>query len=444
MSRPPLLRTSLVLLAMQIVLRVGDAGLPLLLAAWFGRSDATDVYYFAWAAFALAGSVVFAIFQDSAVVPILTEVRLLSPALLGRVIGSLLAHTVVLGGALAAVVGVAALAFFAARYDGDDLALAARMVPLFSLVLVAMGLRTLLAAVLVSHQRYVAAPVTGAVGILVTLAIVALGRARGVGVVPLASLAGEATSAALLAWVAFGWLRVPITWTLERPEAVRRFAKLAGAEAVGGALVRVNAIVDQLVASLAGVVGGGTLLRYSGDVAAVPTSLLGASLLPVLLSHLSHDAAVGDVAKVRATVRRSLLVVVLALGASAVAMWLASGPILRAVYLHGAMDPSGVERMVRLMPYHLVGLASFGALLVLAKAHVSIKNSGIMIGMGALNASLNLFFDVVLAKAIGLEGIALATSCVHTAIAIVFWVRFEAKVSALRPAVNAAEAGGHG
>jgi len=86
---------------------------------------------------------------------------------------------------------------------------------------------------------------------------------------------------------------------------------------------------------------------------------------------------------------------------------------------------------VRLVPYHVVGLAPFGALLLLAKAHVSIKNSGIMIGMGALNAGLNLVFDVILAKAIGLEGIALATSCVHTAIAIVFFVRFESKLAAL-------------
>lgn len=431
MSRPPLVRTSLVLLGLQAIFRIGDGLFPLLLAAWFGRNAQTDVYFFSWAAFALAGSVVFAIFQDSAVVPILTEVRLLSPALLGRVLGSLLAHTVLLGGALAAAVGLLALGFFAVRYEGEDLALAMRMVPVFSLVLVAMGLRTLLGAVLVSHQRYIAGPVASAIGILVTIAVALFGRSHGVGIVPVASLAGELTAIGVLAWVTFGALGIRASWTIDRPEPVVRFAKLAGAEAVGGALVRVNAISDQLIASVAGVVGGGTLLRYSSDVALVPTSLLAASLLPVLLSHLSTDAALGNFAAVRATVRKSVLVVVLVLMASALAMAAMSGWLLRFIYLRGAMDPDGVARMVRLMPYHLVGLASFGALLVLAKAHVSIKNSGIMIGMGALNASLNLVFDVVLAKAIGLEGIALATSCVHTAIAVVFWVRFERKVAEL-------------
>lgn len=431
MSRPPLVRTSLVLLGLQAVFRVGDAFLPLLLAAWFGRNSQTDVYFFAWAAFALAGSVVFAIFQDSAVVPILTEVRLLSPGALARVLGSLLAHTVVVGGALATAVGLGALAFFAIRYEGQDFAQARLMVPVFCLVLVAMGLRTLLGAVLVAHQRFIAGPTASAIGTVVTIAVVALGRSHGVGVVPVASLAGEVVAAGVLAWVTFGALGIRANWTLARPEPVLRFAKLAGAEAVGGALVRVNAISDQLIASVAGVVGGGTLLRYSSDVAMVPTSLLAASLLPVLLSHLSTDAAARNFAAVRATVRRSLLVVALVLMTSALAMAMMSDWLLKLVYLRGAMDPDGVERMVRLMPYHLVGLASFGALLVLAKAHVSIKNSGIMIGMGALNASLNLVFDVVLAKAIGLEGIALATSCVHTAIAIVFWVRLERKLGRL-------------
>jgi len=93
------------------------------------------------------------------------------------------------------------------------------------------------------------------------------------------------------------------------------------------------------------------------------------------------------------------------------------------------MDVGGVERMISILPYHLVGLAPFGALLVLARAHVAVKNSGIMLSMGILNAALNAVFNVVLMRAIGLEGIALSTSCVQLAIAIVFWFRLDAKLA---------------
>ena len=45
-------------------------------------------------------------------------------------------------------------------------------------------------------------------------------------------------------------------------------------------------------------------------------------------------------------------------------------------------------------------------------------------------SSPEIVFNVVLLKAIGLEGIALSTSCVYAAVAIVFWVRLDAR---LRP-----------
>ncbi|RYZ65995.1 MAG: hypothetical protein EOP08_05800, partial [Proteobacteria bacterium] len=68
-----LLRTSLLLLPLQIVFRLGEAAMPLLLAAWFGRSRDTDFAMLALAACALIGSLVFQSFQDSSLVPIMLE-----------------------------------------------------------------------------------------------------------------------------------------------------------------------------------------------------------------------------------------------------------------------------------------------------------------------------------------------------------------------------------
>jgi putative peptidoglycan lipid II flippase len=104
-------RTTIILLPLQIVSRGVEALLPVVLALWFGRNDVTDVFYFAWAVFALAGSLVFSAFQDSAVVPVLAEVKLSEPRLVPVVRGSLLGHTLAIGSALAAVVAVAAAAW---------------------------------------------------------------------------------------------------------------------------------------------------------------------------------------------------------------------------------------------------------------------------------------------------------------------------------------------
>jgi len=435
-KRPSLARTSLVLLAAQVVFRAGDAALPLLLAAWFGRSSSTDVYYFSWAAFAFAGSLVFSVFQDSAVVPILTELRVRGEhAMAARVRGSLLTHTLVLGGVLSAIIGMLAIGTFAVRYDGPDLALAAKMVPLFCLFLVAMSVRTFFVAVLNAEHRYLAHPIAGAASIATTIGLIAaLHRTAGIVVVPAAALAGELVSIGILGHLTIGALGLRIPLTLERPEPVRRFAKLVASEAGGGALTRINPVFDQLMAGFAGVVGGGTLLRYSGDVSSVLTSLLQASLLPVLLSVLSDEAArAGGEGPFKATVHRSLAWSFGLLGAASLLVYAIRGPLLRLVFLHGQMDAAGVDRMIDILPYHLVGIAPFGALLVLARAHVALKNSRIMISMGVLNASANVIFDVALVKPLGLRGLALSTSLTHTLVAIVFFYRLEA---ALRPSVT--------
>ena len=420
--------TTLLLLPLQIVSRGAEALLPLLLAVWFGRNDLTDVYYFAWAVFALAGSLVYSAFQDSAVVPVLTELELTDPGALPTVRGSLLAHTLAFGGALAVAIALAAGGWFAVRYSGGARAIALWMVVPFALTLVVLGVKTFLSSMLSAAHRYAPTPVAAAVGAVVTIGVIAIARGWiSMIAVPCGSLCGELAAA----WVLFASTRaagIALVPTWARPEPVRRIARLVASEVGGSAVTRINPVVDQLMATLAAVVGGGTLLKLSGDVATVPTSLLQAALLPVLLTHLSHDSAARDLPRLRATLRRALASVVAILAATTVVLGWVRRPLLHLVFGHGAMDWAGVERMAHLLPYQLVGLAPFGALLVLARAHVALQNSRIMLTMGVLNAALNASLNLALMPSLGLEGIALSTSCTYALVALVFWVRLQARL----------------
>ncbi len=419
------------LLPLQVVSRGVEALLPLLLALWFGRNDATDVYYFTWAAFALAGSLVFSAFQDSAVVPVLAQVKHADPKLAPSVRGSLLAHTLALGALLATAFGALAAAWFALRYVGPARTVALSLVPPFSAYLVALSIKTFLASMLAAEHQYVPLPVANALAAAVTIAVIAATQGTlSILAVPWGSLGGELAAIAVLASAARA-AGIAIAPTFARPEPVRRIARLVASEVGGSAVTRLNPLVDQLMAAMAGVAGGGTLLKLSGDVASVPTSLLQAALLPVLLTHLSDDFATRDLAKLRATVRRALGVVVGLLAAASALVWAVRRPLLHLVFEHGAMDWAGVERMVRLLPYHLVGLAPFGALLLLVRAHVAAQNSRIMISMGLLNAALNAGLNVLFLPVLGLEGIALSTSCTYAVVAVVFAVRFEWRLAAI-------------
>jgi putative peptidoglycan lipid II flippase len=387
-----ILTTALLLLPVQLVLRGAEAVMPLLLGAWFGRSPSTDVYYVVFAFFQLVGSLLFGI------------------------------------------VGAVSIGFL---YRGSELTLGLRMVPLLATSLVLLGLRGLLEAWLVADQRYFASPLARAFGVATMLGLAAIFHSRaGILILPVATLAGEVVSIAALSAVTFGPARLGLTINLSRPEPVRRLARLVGSEVAGGAVTRVNPVVDQLVATIAGVVGGGTLLRYSIDVALAPTSLLQAILFPVLLSQLSREVAEGRVDKFRRTLLRSLLTVTAILTIFEILLIVFRVPLLRLAFLRGAMDAAGVERMAQVFPYHVLGLAPFGALLILARAHVALKNSRIMVSMGILNASLNAVLNLVLVGWLGLEGIALSTSVVQLIVAVVFLVRLETGVQRLGQATS--------
>ncbi len=424
-----MLRTTLIVTVAQVLFRGGEAVLPLLLAHWFGRTNAMDVYFFAWAVFAFAGALVFTAYKDSPLVPILAEEKLARPEGVPKLVGSLLVHTWAVGGLLAIGVGAIALGWFFIRYSGSELSLAAGMVLPFTLYLVATATRTFFATLLSVEHHFVVQPIASGLGMVLNIAVLAYGHDRfGVVIVPVAALLNEIAVTILLAWYALRIVGLRIELGFSRPAALVSFAKLVAHQVGGGAVTRINPVIDQLMAGLSGVVGAGTMLLFTSEAAQLPIGLLSAAMLPVLLSHLSDHFARRELAKLEKEVVRSLWVVSLVLAASAVLIHVLRGPIIRLVFLHGQMDPAGAERMIQLMPYHLVGLVPVGALLILARAHIALKNTGIFIGMGLFNATSNAVLNVVLLRAIGLEGIALATSITHLLVAVVFWFKLKQRL----------------
>src|SRR5215468_11185356 len=318
---------------LSLLARGGEALLPILLAAWFGRSRATDVYWFCWACFTLAGSLVFSAYQDSALIPIVVGERSHAPERLPALVGALTGNTLWYGSALAGIVALATLGGLCLRYRGDDLALALQLAPPLAAGLVVLSLRTCYGAVLNAEHAFAIAPLASALAMASNLALVAVARdALGVRAIPLGALAGECAGLAVLARALARrglWARP----TRDRPEALERFRSLVTSEVLGNAITRLNPVVDQWVAGLAGIVGGGTLLRYAGDLALVPTSILQAALLSVLMSRLAALQATGHHDQLVATLRQTLLAVTAFLLVGMVAIDVARGPLTQLVFL---------------------------------------------------------------------------------------------------------------
>jgi putative peptidoglycan lipid II flippase len=299
---------------------------------------------------------------------------------------------------------------------------AAALSALFALHLVAVSARSLLVAQLNACEYYLAHPLASGLGFGLAVVVIGLVRQRlGVVAVPLGLFLGEALAISLLAPFTTLVLRVRLRPSLARPEPLRRFFRLVLSDVAGATITRVNPVIDQLVAATTGVFGGGTILRYAAEVGAVPTTLLQATLLPILLSRLSAGALTSSLRSFEKTLKSALALTVAALGAVAGVLVLVRKPFLRLLFLHGAMDPDAVDSMASVLPWATVGSIPFGVLLVLARAHVALQNTRIMLALGIANATLNVLLDLLLVNIAGLRGIAFATSLVHLIIAILLW-----------------------
>ncbi len=432
-AAPKVLRTALMLLPLQIVLRGGEALLPLLLAAWFGRSEATDAYMLLGALYTFLGSIVVAAFQDSVLIPVVTELRLKRPEELGPTVRSLFGATLVttLGAsALATVLGLGHSLF---ATEGARTRIELAMLAPLALLVMAMGCRAFLVGLANAHQRYALHPFASGLGMGLTLFGLSRTAARGIAVLPWWLFAGECVAVALLFLTVSRATGLTLRPTLAASPAVRRFLRMVASEAGGSAVTRINPVVDQAFAAATGFVGGGTLLRYTFDIAGLPLTILQATVFPILVGAFAHHVTERGAHALGPMVVRALAATTAFVAALAGFLHLFREPVLALAFGHGEMDAAGLARMGQIIPYALAGAVPFGWLLVLARAHVSLQNARIMFPLGVLNAAANLAFNAVLVKPLGLEGLALATSLVQLLLALTFAVLLVRRLREERP-----------
>lgn len=419
-AAPRVLRTALVLLPLQAVLRGGEALLPILLAAWFGRSDATDAYMLIGALFTFVGSIVVAAFQDSVLIPVVTELRLKRAHELPSAVQSLFGATLVTTLAASLVAIALGLAHSLVAVSGERAILERSLLVPLALLVPTMGCRAFLVGLANAHQKYTLHPLGSGLGMGVTLLGLSQSARLGIGVLPWWLLAGELVAVAILAAAVRRATALPLTPRFTLTPEVRRFLRMVASEAGGSAVTRINPVVDQAFAVATGFVGGGTLLRYSFDVAGLPLTILQATVFPVLVGAFAHHVTVHGTRTFGPMVLRALAATSAFVLALAGLLYLFRAQALTLAFGHGAMDPEALARMADILPFALVGAVPFGCLLVLARAHVALQNARIMFPLGILNAAANLGFNALLVRPLGLEGLALSTSLVQALVALAF------------------------
>ncbi|GAP77573.1 MULTISPECIES: murein biosynthesis integral membrane protein MurJ [Brachybacterium] len=313
-----------------------------------------------------------------------------------------------IGGVLMAIFAGPVTTVIAPGFDGPQAELTADLARILLVATVLIAGTNLLAALAQSHGRFGWSALEGVPFNIVMIAAAGLfGPHYGISAVAIGFVIGSAGRLLIqLPPLRAARVRIRPRVSLSDP-GFREIARLMPPMLIGSGIGSVNTMVDRAVGSTLEP-GAITALSYAWRLVNLPETLVVASLLVPLYPALS--AAASDRAEIRRLVGRGLSIIVTLLVPLCLALAVAAGPIVDVIFGHGAFDAEAVELTSRAVVWYVPALLALGCRQLIVRASYAVGDSRTPVTIALLAMGLNAVGNVVLAPALGVAGIALATS----------------------------------
>ncbi len=178
---------------------------------------------------------------------------------------------------------------------------------------------------------------------------------------------------------------------------------------VGAGVTQLNLAVDVIIASL---LPSGTvsILYYADRVNQLPLGTIGAAVGTALLPLLSRQVRAGDAAAAIGTINRALEYALFLTLPAALALAVASRPIMAVLFGRGAFDAESVRLSAEALAAYAVGLPAFVVVKVLAPGFFARGDTATPVKIGLASVALNLALNLAFMVPLRHIGPALATS----------------------------------
>jgi putative peptidoglycan lipid II flippase len=411
-----ILRATLVVAILSGFAMLGSVGRELVVAQWFGRSDALDAFLIAYLLPTFLVNVVAGSFGP-AFVPTFIQVRDQEGREgAQRLFSSVMVASLILMGVVVVLLGVLAPAYLpllGSGFSAPKLLMTRRLLYVLLPFVAFSGLASIWTSVLNAGERFALPallPVLPPVSAIVFL--LALGKVWGIFALALGTILGAGTQAVLLGWeLRAQGVRLSLRW-YGMDARLRQVAGQYGPALAGALLMGSTDLVDQSMAamlppgSVAALNYGKKIISLMVVVGAKP---LGTAVLPYF-SQMVADHNWDACRHTLKTYARYILLISVPLTALIVVI---SHPLVRLLFQRGAFGASDtavvgqVQAFLALeIPFYLLGIMGVRALSALK------RNSMIMFIAG-VNVAVNVVFNWILMKYAGVAGIALSTSLVY-------------------------------
>lgn len=314
-----------------------------------------------------------------------------------------------------------------AKYD-----LAVQLTQIAFPYLLCMSLVAMLSGILNAMQRFWLAAAAPIILNIVLIFTILLALQMGFSRLPEAGyllaigvfIAGFAQLGALWFGVRQAGIRLRFGWP-RYTESVRRLVQLGIPGVISGGITQINIVVGTIIASMQA--GAVSYLYYADRMYQLPLGIVGVAVGVVLLPELVRHLRSGDSATANASQNRSIEFALVLTLPAAVALFLASEPIIRVLFERGAFAPVDTGPTAAALSAFAVGLPAFVLIKVLQPAFFAREDTKTPMHYAAINLTVNaalsigLFFLFQHLGWMGHIGIAIATSVAGWVNAVLLW-----------------------
>jgi len=403
--------------AAPLLTKVLSMAKDMVVASYFGTSDAVDAFFVAMAVPTFAISVIAGSIP-AALVPVYLRVRERDgPVEAGRLLGNLIVlvgTAIALSCLLLALLAPIIMPIVGARFGGEKLALTRHLFLLILPGVFISGVSGMLAGVLNAHERFLLAAVTPAFMSVMSIAFL-LGTAGqwGISALAIGLTAGYVAELIVLAWsVRARHLVASPRWATWRDPDVQQVLRQYAPLVIGGAVMSSSPLIDQAMAAALGS-GSVAQLAYGSKLVGAGLGIGGTVVATAIFPHFSRMVATRDWSGLRHTLRTysRLALVTCGVAVLLIAVW--SEQLVRLFFERGqflASDTQAVSRVQALyaiqIPFYVLGI------LCVQLLH-AISANRVLMWVSIGNFFTNIIGNYVFMRVWGVAGIAFATSMVY-------------------------------
>ncbi|MBM3248231.1 MAG: murein biosynthesis integral membrane protein MurJ [Candidatus Omnitrophica bacterium] len=207
-----------------------------------------------------------------------------------------------------------------------------------------------------------------------------------------------------------GFSFIKIT-TLAHPGA-KAILRLLMPRVFGTAVYQLNIFADTICASLAFIVGQGSIaaIYYANRIIQFPLAVFGLAIASAALPTMSRLAAEQNLDELRNTVSFSLRSIFLIMMPCSVALMVLAGPIIRLLFQRGQFTPYSTVITSSALLFYALGLFAFAGVKISVSCFYSLKDTKTPVKVAACCLILNVLLNIILMFPLKVAGLALASS----------------------------------